>query len=238
MDQNTPRKKSPAKTGGNPAFPPVSPATLKTLESLYSAVIADVLDGLGYRRQTLDNIVRPLGPGRKVAGRVFPAEAKAVTKIPREPYKLEIAAVECMTAGDVLVIDGSNDKTCGFWGELLTTACQYKGVRGVVMTACTRDLWKIKDLNFPVFGIGYHPADSKGRADILRVGAPIVIAGVKTKHGDLLLGDEDGVVIIPSEVADETLSRARKKMSEENVVRAALAKGMPMGEAFRKYGVL
>ena len=211
---------------------------LDSLAPLYSAVVADVLDGLGYRNQTLPARIRPLTPGRKVYGRVFPAKATAVHEIPAEPYKLEIAAVESMTRGDVLVVDVGDDETCGFWGELLTTACLYKGVRGVVMTACTRDMWKIKDLGFPVYGIGYHPADSKGRADIVEIGQPIDFAGVMTKLGDYILGDEDGVVIIPHEVAEETIRLANEKISGENIARADLARGVPMGEVFRKYGIL
>jgi 4-hydroxy-4-methyl-2-oxoglutarate aldolase len=223
--------------------PPPSPASadddqLAALDTLYSAVVCDVLDALGHPSQALPPHLRPLTPQARIAGRVFPARARAVHEIPAEPYKLEIAAVEAMTRGDVLLVDAGDDRSCGFWGELLTTACLYKGVRGVVMTACTRDVWKIKELNFPVFGIGFHPADSKGRADIVEIGQPITIGGVKAKRGDLLLGDEDGVVVIPSELATETLRLAREKVSGENIVRRELANGMPMGEAFRKYGIL
>jgi regulator of RNase E activity RraA len=211
---------------------------VEALEGLYSAVVADVLDGLGYRNQTLPANIRPLTPRQRIAGVVFPAQATTVHEIPARPYELEIAAVETMTRGDVLVVDVGNDQTCGFWGELLTTACLYKGVRGVVMTACTRDMWKIKDLSFPIYGIGYHPADSKGRADIVAIGEPIEIGGVRAQRGDLILGDEDGVVIIPREVAAETLKLAEEKVSGENVARADLSKGVPMGEVFRKYGIL
>jgi regulator of RNase E activity RraA len=114
----------------------------------------------------------------------------------------------------------------------------YKGVAGVVMTACTRDMWKIKELNFPVFGLGFHPADSKGRVDVISIGEPITISGVATRRGDLILGDEDGVVIIPQQVAEETLRLAHEKVSGENRARADLAAGVPMGEVFRKYGIL
>ena len=211
---------------------------LLVLESLYPAVVCDVLDTLGFRQQALSRHIRPLTPARKICGQIFPARATAVTEIPAEPYQLEIAAVDAMTRGDVLVVDAQDNGTCGFWGELLTTACRYKGVRGVVMTACTRDHWNIQKLDFPVFGVGYHPADSKGRADIVAIGEPIVIGGVKTKRGDWLIGDEDGVVIIPSEVAAETIRRAQEKVSGENVARADLEKGVPMGEVFKKYGIL
>ncbi len=211
---------------------------LAALSGLYSAVVADVLDGLGLRHQTLAPHIRPLSPRQKISGRVFPAKAVGVHAIPLEPYKLEIAAVDALSKGDVLVVDAEDDRTCGFWGELLTTACVYKGVHGVVMSACTRDMWKIKDLDFPIFGIGFHPADSKGRADIIEIGEPITIGGVSTKAGDYLLGDEDGVVIIPSEVAEEAVKLALEKVSGENIARAELAEGVPMGEVFRRHGIL
>lgn len=211
---------------------------LESLASLYTAVVCDVLDTLGYRNQTLPARIRPLTPKKDICGRIFTARARNITEIPAEPYKLEIAAVDAMTRGDLLLIDAENNDTCGFWGELLTTACIYKGVRGVVMTACTRDIWGLSESGFPVFGIGYHPADSKGRADIVAIGEPIEIDGVKAKTGDYLLGDEDGVVVIPCEVVMETIRKGEEKVSGENVARADLANGVPMGEVFKKYGIL
>lgn len=208
------------------------------LERLYPAVVADVLDTLGYRRQCLDSLIRPLTPQTRIAGVAFTARAVPVDEVPAEPYKLEIAAVEAMSRGNVLVVDAGNDRTCGFWGELLTTACQYKGVAGVIMSACTRDVWKIDELDFPVFGIGYHPADSKGRADIVAIDVPVKIGGVDVRSGDVVLGDRDGVVVIPRHVREETLRLAGEKVAGENVVRRELASGMPMGEAFARYGIL
>jgi 4-hydroxy-4-methyl-2-oxoglutarate aldolase len=211
---------------------------LPQLAGLYSAVVADVLDSLGYRQQTLPVALRPLTPTRRVYGVVYPVKAVAQNEIPAQPYELEIGAVEAASRGQVLVVDAGNDTTCAFWGELLTTACRYKGIAGVVMTACTRDMWKIQDLEFPVFGIGYHPADSKGRLDVVAIGEPVTIGGVTARRGDLILGDEDGVVVIPQQVAEETLRLAQVKATGENVVRADLERGVPIGEVFRKYGIL
>jgi regulator of RNase E activity RraA len=217
---------------------PTTDELLPQLQDLYSAVVADVLDSLGYRNQSLPSSIRPLTPTKRVQGVVLPVKAVAVNEIPARPYELEIAAVDTATRGQVLLVDAGDDTTCAFWGELLTTACMYKGVAGVVMTACTRDMWKIKDLHFPVFGIGYHPADSKGRLDVIQIGEPITIGGVTARLGDLILGDEDGIVIIPQEVAEQTLRLALEKVSGENVVRADLLRGVPMAEVFRKYGIL
>jgi len=208
------------------------------LDTLYSAVVCDILDSLGYRNQSLTPDIRPLTPCKKIIGKIFTGHARAVDSAPEKPYKLEIEAVESMQRGDIFVISTGKDRTCGFWGELLTTACLYKGIGGVVMDGCTRDLWKIKDLNFPVFGTGYHPADSKGRVDIFELQTDIELGGVSIRPGDLLIGDEDGCVVVPQIVMEETLRLAFEKVSGENIVRADLAAGVPMGEVFRRYGIL
>ncbi len=208
------------------------------MESLYTAVVADVLDSMGFRNQTLSADIRPLTPAQKVCGRVFTAKAVSVAQIPDEPYKLEMAAIDTMVAGDVLLVDAGHNKQSAFWGELLTTACMAKQVGGVVMSTCSRDLWALNKMDFPVFGIGCTPADSAGRIDVVRIGEPVEMDGVKARNGDLILGDLDGVVIIPADAAEEALKRASEKVSGENTVREELRAGRPVAEVFRKHGIL
>jgi regulator of RNase E activity RraA len=213
-------------------------STLPALENLYSAVVADVLDRMGYRNQILSSRIHALTPARRISGRVFTAQAVSVTDIPAEPYKLEMQAIDTMQSGDVLVVDAGHNQDSAFWGELLSTACMAKGVRGIVMSGCSRDLWALNQMDFPVFGTGATPADSLGRLDVVSIGQPITIDGVTTKNGDLILGDLDGVVIIPSEAAEKALQLAMEKVSGENTVREELAAGVPVAEVFRKHGIL
>ncbi|MBC8325161.1 MAG: RraA family protein [Verrucomicrobia subdivision 3 bacterium] len=208
------------------------------LEKLYTAVVADVLDHLGHRKQTLGTHLRATTATRHVCGRVFTVQAEPVDSIPAEPYKLEMTAIDTAQTGDVLVVDGGNNRDCSFWGELLSTACLAKGVRGTVMSTCTRDLWALEKMDFPVFAIGVTPADSKGRIDVTAIGEPITIDGVHIKNGDYVIGDVDGVVIIPSEALEQTLRLSQEKMAGENSVREDLANGMPVTEAFAKHGIL
>ena len=210
----------------------------KILEQLYSAVVADVLDSMGLRNQVLSAYIRALTPTGKVCGRVFTAKAVSVDEMPAEPYKLEMRAIDTMQAGDVLVVDAEHEKQGAFWGELLSTACLAKGVRGVVMSACSRDLWALNQMEFPVFGIGCTPADSAGRLDVISIGEPIQIDGVAARNGDYILGDLDGVVIVPRDSADEALRRAVEKVSGETTVREELRAGSPVAEVFKKYGIL
>ncbi len=211
---------------------------LSILEQLYSAVVADVLDRMGLRNQVLSSRIRALTPVQRVCGRVFTAQAIAVTEVPAESYKLEMQAIDMMQSGDVFVVDAGHNEQSAFWGELLSTACVAKGVRGVVMSACSRDLWALNQMDFPVFGIGSTPADSLGRIDVIHIGKSIQIDGVSTKNGDLILGDQDGVVIIPAESAEEALQLAQQKVSGENTVREELRTGVPVAEVFRKHGIL
>ncbi|MDB4657602.1 RraA family protein [bacterium] len=211
---------------------------IAVIETLYSAVVADVLDSMGHRNQILSADIHALTPSEKVCGRIFTAKCQTISETPDEPYKLEMEAIDTMKKGDVFVVDAGYDRTCGLWGELLTTACIAKGVRGIVMSACSRDLWALNQLDFPVFGIGKHPGDSMGRADISVIGQPIEIDGVAAKNGDFILGDLDGVVIIPQECADEALRLAAEKVAGENVVRNELAAGASVSAVFKKHGIL
>src|SRR5690606_16955415 len=160
-----------------------------------------------------------------------------VDAVPAEPYKLEMAAIDAMTGGDVLVVDAGHDKGSAFWGELLSTACLSKGVRGIVMSGCCRDLWALGKMAFPVFGIGRTPAGSAGRLDVVEVAEPIEVDGVTIRNGDYIIGDVDGVVVIPQECAEEALRLAAEKVAGENTVRDELAAGVPVSEVFKKHGI-
>lgn len=206
------------------------------LTKLYSPVVADVLDKLGFRNQCLDSRVRPLWPEAKCTGFALTVQTVPAREVaPAAPYAGELAAVDSLQNGDVLVVSESG---CSFWGELLSTAAKYRGCRGVVLDGPTRDSTAIRAMGFPVFHVGFHPADSLGRLDVVAHNVPINCAGALVHPGDLILADHDGVVVVPHTAAEETLRLAEEKVSGENLVRTALADGMSTTEAFKKYGIL
>ena len=94
------------------------------------------------------------------------------------------------------------------------------------------------EMRYPTFVAGSLAYDSLGRIDVDGVGVPIECAGVTVHPGDLVIGDDDGVAIVPRAVAEEVVELAEAKVSGENVVRDRLAEGMPVAEAFRTYGIL
>jgi regulator of RNase E activity RraA len=206
------------------------------LAKLYTPVVADVLDRIGFRSQSLHPRIRPLWPEAKAAGFALTVQTVPARDVaPANPYAGELAAVDSLRNGDVLVVSESE---CSFWGELLSTAANYRGCRGVILDGPTRDSLAIRAMGFPVFHNGFHPADSLGRLDVTGHNVPIICGGVLVYPGDLILADHDGAVVIPHAAAEETLRLAEEKVSGENLVRKALAGGMTTTEAFKKYGIL
>lgn len=206
------------------------------LAKLYTPVVADVLDKLGFRHQSMHSRIRPLWPKAKAAGFALTVQTVPAREIaPAHPYAGELAAVDSLRDGDVLVV---SESAWSFWGELLSTAASYRGCRGVVLDGPTRDSTAIQAMGFPVFHVGFHPADSLGRLDVVGHNIPIPCGGVLVHPGDLVLADHDGVVVVPNAAAEEVLRLAEEKVSGENLVRKALSSGMSTTEAFKKYGIL
>jgi regulator of RNase E activity RraA len=223
-------KSSDTSGGGSPAD------QVDRLARLYSPVVADVLDRMGYRNQCLRAEIRPLVEGVTLAGVVRTVSTISAPELaPAEPYKGEMAAVDALRPGDVMMVSSCD---WSFWGELLSTAARYRGCRGVVIDGFTRDTRAIKGMGFPVFCRGIHPADSLGRLDVVAHDVPITCGGVSVHPHDLVLADDDGVVVIPQAAAAEALAHAEHKVSGENLVRLKLSEGMSVTEAFRRYGVL
>lgn len=212
------------------------PGWIDRLKELYTPVVADVLDRMGHRDQCLRADIRPLAPTHRSAGFARTVHAiPAPTIDPPEPYKGEMEAVDALGADDVMVVSRCE---WSFWGELLSTAALYRGCRGIVIDGYTRDTQAILELGFPTFCRGIHPADSLGRMDVDAHDVPIDCGGILVHPGDLVLADQDGVVVIPHAIAEEAITRAEEKVRGENLVRAKLAEGMSVSEAFRRYGIL
>ncbi len=207
-------------------------------DQLYSAVLADVLDGLGHRANALPPNVRPLNPQWRVFGRAVTLCAVPVAAEPAHPYAAEMECIDSLKPGDVLIGTTCGDTSSALWGELLSTASRAHGAVGVVLDGLTRDASKILTMDFPVFATGYSPLDSKGRLDAIHYNQPIRIGACVIQPGDLVFGDIDGVVVVPRDLAASALKKAIEKVQGENRVRDELAKGRSVREVFAEYGIL
>lgn len=205
---------------------------------LSSAVLADVMDALGHRTSALPATVRPLNPSWKLFGRAATLSAMTVACEPAHPYALEMEAIDLLQTGEVLVATTNGNRGSALWGELLSTACRARGSPGVVVDGLTRDAARIVAMDFPVFASGFSPLDSKGRLDVVSHGQPVRLGDCVVQPGDWIFGDVDGVVCVPAALADATFRKAMEKVTGENRVREALAKGRSVREVFAEYGIL
>lgn len=206
--------------------------------SLYAAVISDTLDELGRRHQVMRENINPIDPGWVVAGRAKTILSVDVHHIPQDPYAKEIEAVDSIRPGEVVIGCTNESRQNGLWGELLSTASKMRGARGAIVDGLIRDTKKILELGFPVFATGTKPVDSQGRGLVIDYDVPVTCGGVLVYPGDVIYGDRDGVVVIPSDLALETVERALDKVTRENHTRRELLEGSTLRQVYDKYGVL
>lgn len=207
-------------------------------EQLYSAVLCDALDQVGHRRQAMRADIRPIYPEAVVVGRAVTMQSVDVYEPEENEYEQEIAAVDSLTPGDVLVASTQQSTRTCVWGELLSTASMARGANGAVIDGYTRDVRLIQKMGFPLFSTGIYPVDSAGRGVVIDYNCTVNCGGVIVKPGDVIFGDYDGVIVIPQESLRAVVERAVAKVEGENITREELRKGATLRQVFDKYGVL
>lgn len=207
-------------------------------DRLYTAVLADVMDTLGYRHQVMRHDIRPLFPDAKVVGRAATMLATEVDGVPTEPYKLELALLDDVKPGEVVACAARNSGGSAIWGELLSIHARARGARGAIIDGLSRDSWGIIAMKFPVFSVGLTPADSSGRCDVTAIRVPIELGGVLVHDGDLIVADHDGCLVVPRAIEDDVIRLAFEKVSGEDTVREVLRRGASIREVFAQYRIL
>lgn len=213
------------------------PADL-AVSRLYTAVVSDILDDLGHRDHTLDPAIRPLGRGAVIAGPASPFLVTEVQRIPEEPYTGEIGALDDIRPGEVILVAAGGSPRAACWGELFSVAARARGARGTLIDGYCRDARRIAALGYPVWCRGTLPLDCKGRTAVTAWRQPAVVGGLPVRPGDLVVADDDGAVVIPAELTEETISRALAKASAEHALRDALEAGSTLRAAYDRFGVL
>jgi regulator of RNase E activity RraA len=213
--------------------------TLEMMRSeLYTAVVCDALDGLGYRQQSPRLALPPLTVEGLLVGYCKTTLWADMTSPDPKPYELELTAVDECRPDDVLIAAASGSMQSGIWGELLSTAASNSGCVGAIVDGAVRDLDKMASMNFPVFARGACMYDSLDRQRVVEIDLPVEIDGVEFAPGDLVLADRDGVVVVPAAVQSEAIRAAWEKVHAENITRDAIRDGMKATAAYQKYGVL
>ena len=215
-------------------------------ERLFPAVVGDILDTLGLMHQFLNPAIKPVARSMVVAGRAMPvletncfsrSEPEGKSPLSQQAFGLLFQALDDLAPHEVYVATGSAPQFA-LWGGLMTTRAMHLKAAGAVLDGYSRDTTEVLELGLPVFSLGGYSQDQGPRGKVVDYRVPVEIQGVRVRPGDIVFGDQDGVLIIPREVEGEAISLALEKADTESSVRIAIKNGMSTVEAFNKFGVM
>ncbi len=215
----------------------VGASTWQKILQVKPSPVSDILHSRDLHNQVMRHDIQPLDGAMQLAGIARTMLSRPLVGKPAvgKEYELLFDAIDTLRPGEVLVTDEMN---CCVWGELCSEVAAKKGGNGIVVDGFSRDVGDIKKLGFPVYCRGRHMSDMLYHRMITGVNEPVMCSGVAVWPGDLILGSEDGVVVVPAAVIDEVIEEAYAKTQTESVVRRALREGMSVSDAYKKYGAI
>ncbi len=204
----------------------------KRLERLSTTNISDSLDKVGVRGAVIG--IRPLFGLPKVVGLAVTIKITAAG-MTKSKHHLGTEAIASAQKGDLIVIDNRGDTRNNCWGEVLTCAAKMKGISGVIIDGAARDVDMCDEMGFPVFARGVVPITARGRIMQEDYNCLIRLGDVQVRPADILVGDINGIVVIPPERLDDVLSEAEMIMEKEENMKKDILSGLDILEVDKKY---
>jgi regulator of RNase E activity RraA len=207
-------------------------------EKIYTAAISDIFQARNLHNQWLGPDIKCITKTLErevVAGFAFTVQWIS-DPLPDEREKPAARMVESYAEDSIIVVDTGADQVSGFWGELATTICVRNGVRGAVINGGAKDTGFVKQMGFPIFCKFSSPVDGFYRSRLHAWQVPIWFNGIQIRPGDFIVGDSDGVLVIPQEIAEEVLLEAEHIREMETMTRDMLKVGVSAVEASEKTG--
>lgn len=215
-------------------------------EGLFSAVVGDVMDLMGYRDQFLPPGIQALREDMIIVGRAMPVlEADdhggegpgRDNAMLNQPFGLMLRALDDLQKNEVYVCTGASH-SYALWGELMSTCAMNRGAVGAVVDGYSRDTRGILDLNFPCFSRGRYAQDQRPRGKVIDLRCSIRMGAVSIQPGDIIFGDLDGVCVIPRQIETEVFEAAWQKAHGEKLVHEAIKGGMGAEAAWNQFGIM
>ena len=202
---------------------------IEAFKKMDTSTISDALDKLGLVGQCLG--IKSINPTWKIAGRAF-----TVKYGPIDIQKGTVGDyIDDVGPGDVVVLDNQGRLDCTVWGDILTGVAKRRGIAGTVVDGVCRDTNRSLELDYPMFSVSRYMRTGKDRVQVDAVGGPVSIANVRVRQGDIIIGDADGVVVVPKELEEKVLATALEIEVAEDQIRAATEKGMRLDEARKQF---
>ena len=211
-------------------------ALTERLRNCYTGAVHDVLRAMGRERIVLPPAIKAIAPGMRLAGPVWTVSGHVDHTKTRHECLLGWCTLLSKAPRGHVVVCQPNTHAIALMGELSAQTLKARGVLGYVVDGGSRDTELVLEQAFPVFCSFLTPADIVERWVPDRFGEPVTIGDVTVTTGDYLLGDRDGVVIIPRDSVTETLERTEAVMATESEMRSALIDGMDPVDAYNRFG--
>jgi regulator of RNase E activity RraA len=205
---------------------------------LYTGAIADILDKNGYRNQALPHAITPFTTANRVAGIAFTAQGYPCADTAHDDTRTRLRILDSLAPGTVSVWATGGSLDCAHWGEIMSTAARQRGCTGAVVDGGVRDVDFVNAMDYPVFAKFKCPVSSVGRWDLVDCQIAIRVGDTVIHPGDFVLGDTDGVVVIPGDLTLDVLAAAEDVFERECGMREELRRGVTVTEAYAKYGSL
>ena len=194
-----------------------------------TSIISDALDKLGLIGQRLG--IKSLNPTWKIVGR-----ALTVKYGPVDIQKGTVGDfIDDVEPGDIIVIDNQGRLDCTVFGDIMTGVAKRRGIAGTVIDGVCRDTNRTLELDYPMFSTGRYMRTGKDRVQVDAVGEAVSISNIRVRQGDIIVGDADGVVVVPKEFEEKILVTAQEIEAAEELIRAATEKGMRLDEARKQF---
>ncbi len=202
---------------------------VEQLHKIDTSTISDALDKNGLTGQCLG--IKSFNPAWKIAGRAFTVKYGPVDIVKGSVGDF----VDDVTPGDIVVLDNQGRLDCTVWGDILTSVAKKRGIAGTVIDGVCRDTNRSLELDYPIFSVGRYMRTGKDRVQVEAIGGHVSLSHVRVRPGDIVVGDADGVVVIPREFEEKVLATALEIEEAEKQIRAATEQGIRLDEARRQF---
>lgn len=214
---------------------------IKRYKKLYTAIVFDALDRLGYSNQAIANDIKPIHNDMQLAGPAFTIKGRASTRKDAENQKLKIGIINQMRYPCVTVLDAGCDTKVAHFGELTANSSKAHGAVGMLVDGGTRDSKYLVKMGYPTFCRYRNPVEAFSRYEYEYCQEPVKIRGalvdfITVSPGDFIFGDMDGAVIVPKDMILKVLELCENFFDLENKTRKEFKKGLDPVKVYEKFG--
>lgn len=195
-----------------------------------TATISDALDRLGRGGSLLG--ISPLSNGVRLCGPAFTVRYVAAGS----PAGTVGDYLDEVPPGSVVVLDNDGRVDCTVWGDILTAMASNRGVAGTVIDGVCRDVDRALSIDYPIFSRGRFMRTGKDRVEVSDVQSPVSVSGVQVRPDDILVGDADGAVVVPREIAAQVIGICATISEREDAIVADVLAGLSLAEARSRHG--